>query len=979
MQGDFSRLTFDRKKHYSAVLHQQGRVLLDADLNEEHAIQEYLERVEATDVIGHSGTPKSEPGFGLSTPDFKHLKIGPGRYYVRGTLIENEADVDYTAQLDLPSPPPIANLLTNDVKLGLVYVDVFQRHVTWLDDPSIRDVALGGPDTATRLRTTWQVRILPLQSVTLNSSQQTQIETNLTAQKQQIEIIATTTDESARAAARTELQRLITENAERLAGFGIRCDMTSTEWQKTTTAPTGRLLVGTGTVSGSGDPCDVPPGAGYLRGENQLYRVEIHSIRNTGERPDVTFKWSRENASVLTTITAVGNVNTGTQSGTDLLVGTTGRDDNLSLVRTGWVEYVDDDVELSGTPQPLIKVGDFNKATGKVSLDTPITVNFAKHPKLRRWEQTGTATANGVAVNAADGTWVPLESNLQVQFTAGSYRPGDFWLIPARAATGKPEFPTTAQLPLGVQHSFARLGFVYRFKEDVHVLLDCRKRFPPLTAIAATDVSYNNSACSMPGVRNVQEAIDHLCKRTGGGTCTLTATPGPGWQRVFDQVPENGDAQVCLTAGDFVLDEPVNITRKRFLKITGAGGATRLIARKGETTLAFDRCQNVSVSDLSAEASEVNQDNREDAEGLNGTLVFRSCDVVDVERVTARCGHAAIPGTTCILVLNEAREVANLAQGRGLARVRQCRLLAGHAQIGLMVGNAARIHVEDNVILLQGQKPDRLSVRATRGNAPLRNEVRRILVSDLQEGPSRGGDNRISLQFPQTNINFETNPELIATKFWDEARNVSPPEGVDSVQEAFEWVNKVADAVLDKPATIPRFAGWFEKIVVSEDRSAMLQGILVGGEATDEVRVLNNTIVSATEGIQIRLNRNERASSDKVATASGNTVTSVRPPTLTRVARGMLVVNSPSLLISNNTLRMERLFSTQHLGTDGMEVSGQFGKRMLVRENSVIGYSGGISIEPANAVAPALWMVAENLAIVRSRNPAVLQVNNVAP
>ena len=38
MPGDYSRKTFDRKKHYRGVLMQQGRVQLDADWNEQLAI-----------------------------------------------------------------------------------------------------------------------------------------------------------------------------------------------------------------------------------------------------------------------------------------------------------------------------------------------------------------------------------------------------------------------------------------------------------------------------------------------------------------------------------------------------------------------------------------------------------------------------------------------------------------------------------------------------------------------------------------------------------------------------------------------------------------------------------------------------------------------------------------------------------------------------------------------------------------------------
>ena len=55
MKGDFTRLTFDPRKHYTGVLKQQGRVDLDADWNEYVEIRDYLSRTEAQDVIGLCG------------------------------------------------------------------------------------------------------------------------------------------------------------------------------------------------------------------------------------------------------------------------------------------------------------------------------------------------------------------------------------------------------------------------------------------------------------------------------------------------------------------------------------------------------------------------------------------------------------------------------------------------------------------------------------------------------------------------------------------------------------------------------------------------------------------------------------------------------------------------------------------------------------------------------------------------------------
>ena len=58
MKGDFSRDTFDSKKHYSRVLMQQGRVQTDADWNEQQAITGVIaKKPTTTDIIGACGAP----------------------------------------------------------------------------------------------------------------------------------------------------------------------------------------------------------------------------------------------------------------------------------------------------------------------------------------------------------------------------------------------------------------------------------------------------------------------------------------------------------------------------------------------------------------------------------------------------------------------------------------------------------------------------------------------------------------------------------------------------------------------------------------------------------------------------------------------------------------------------------------------------------------------------------------------------------
>src|SRR5256885_1118942 len=157
MPGDFTRFTFRPRKHYRNVNQQQGRVALDADFNEQGEITAYRSETEALDVIGRAGAPKHEPAFTISIPNGTpsgDFSLGPGRFYVDGILCENDTEILFTEQPDLPG----TTTLTTPGRYA-VYLDVWQRELTALDDPEIREVALGGPDTATRTKTTWQVRI----------------------------------------------------------------------------------------------------------------------------------------------------------------------------------------------------------------------------------------------------------------------------------------------------------------------------------------------------------------------------------------------------------------------------------------------------------------------------------------------------------------------------------------------------------------------------------------------------------------------------------------------------------------------------------------------------------------------------------------------------------------------------------------------------------------------------------------------------
>ena len=168
MKGDFSRLTFDTHKHYAGVLHQQGRVWLDADWNEEVFNRLHHLQQETNDIIGVCGVPEPGSAFQISPPgpnaapdDFQISggKGALGRCYVNGLLCQLDASTSYLSQPDLLKPPRISMPTPGADVNAVVYLEVWQRLITYLEDESLREVALGGPDTATRLKTVAQVKV----------------------------------------------------------------------------------------------------------------------------------------------------------------------------------------------------------------------------------------------------------------------------------------------------------------------------------------------------------------------------------------------------------------------------------------------------------------------------------------------------------------------------------------------------------------------------------------------------------------------------------------------------------------------------------------------------------------------------------------------------------------------------------------------------------------------------------------------------
>src|SRR5579885_117276 len=167
MGADRARKSFDPKQHYRSVVMQQGRVTLEADWNESQSIFGEELRHETLDIVGPAGTP--DDGYRIivsgtaPTPPFD-FSVSAGTMYVGGLRLVLDAPVQYSNQpdwLDHGGDPDWIMPASNPPNNEFVYLLVREQEVSAVEDSALREVALGGPDTAARTRMIQHIVRLP--------------------------------------------------------------------------------------------------------------------------------------------------------------------------------------------------------------------------------------------------------------------------------------------------------------------------------------------------------------------------------------------------------------------------------------------------------------------------------------------------------------------------------------------------------------------------------------------------------------------------------------------------------------------------------------------------------------------------------------------------------------------------------------------------------------------------------------------------
>ncbi len=499
---DASRGDDDRRKHYTRVMMQQGRTFTDYDWNQSEWLDNEAHRRTHVDVIGPFGSPDAgfrirNPRFAGGRPDFE---IEAGTLYLGGLRLELEAAATpetYLAQQDWLLPPD-ADLDVNipgGERFDLVYLEAWQQPVCAVEDASLFEPALGGPDTTTRLRNTHRVRVRPNAGFGECADAWNRLK-----QQWQDDHLGT-----------------VNEQHERVPDIRL------------TVTYTGAAL--------PDDLCSPAVAGGYLGAENQAIRVQL-------TRPG-TFTWGFNNAAPLYRVALL--------AGNQVQMLTEPKD-QYHWPRTGqvvellpWSAVLPNGQKIAAMSGHLARVGEsFDPDSGLFTLaaatapppgfglawqsrpDAGELGEPAPYFYLRVWDR-GDDRVSPPEIPFTDATPVALgTTGLVVAFTGPDRVAEDHWVIAVRPETPNQVVPWELEegmLPHGVRRFFAPLA-VIRWQSaggqlQGQVVHDCRKTFRPLTDLdGCCTFTVGDGIRSRGDFNSIEEAVGNL-PPAGGKICVL--------------------------------------------------------------------------------------------------------------------------------------------------------------------------------------------------------------------------------------------------------------------------------------------------------------------------------------------------------------------------------------------------------------------------------------------------------------------------
>lgn len=435
--------------------------------------------------------------------------LSAGAYVVDGLTVRALTAMTADAQPFLPDPAAAA---APGPGRYLIYLDLWDRGVDALEDPSLADAALLGVDTVIRADTIWQVRSAPV------------------APDIAVEAAMAGLGDAARGG--LSIWRAPTP-APRQGNGLLRVEIHHSGWTDSATLTEARraaLLEGTladratGVVavpdSGlmPGAPVRVypggaaEPGAGWLTQVAQVVpgQVVLASVPDALAAgpvrllPIASFKWSRNNATMSFPLTSVQQATDDQGNPVAIALLSSAGLNGFEVGPGDWVELTDRTTALMARPGRFLQVRSRQADLLRIVLDgwtdpLPFTPDPAAQCRLTAWSQRRYWHVEaGEQAPAGDAPWprpvgaekLEIDPGVWVWFDGDrTYRSGDYWTAPLReesqdiAGWQRDGETAVARPPQGVNHHLAPLALL-RVEPWAIAATDLRHAFPSLRQLA---------------------------------------------------------------------------------------------------------------------------------------------------------------------------------------------------------------------------------------------------------------------------------------------------------------------------------------------------------------------------------------------------------------------------------------------------------------------------------------------------------------
>ena len=577
---DISKSAFIPQKHFAGTGHQQGRIITDDDLNENERIHNEDMRRSRVDIIGGFGSP--DAGFLIENARLNKGKIDftihNGSLYLGGLRLEMDAlknqgkletyllQKDWLDQTEKEQKPLNPNEIPTVGQFDLVYLEAWQQDVCAVEDASLFEVALGGPDTTTRIRNMRRVKL----ARNIGFSDCADAWQTLTQ------------DWEAKHFGK------INEQFERIRDAHLTVDFDNSSLPE--------------------DLCTPSVIGGYLGAENQAIRVQL---TDSG-----TFTWGFDNASPLYRVTAATDSN----GITHITMLTQPKDQNHYPLSGQVVEILPWSAVLSNGEKVATQSGFLSKVTVSydsdthlLSLSSPIPTGFGEEWKsrddksdletpqyhaqekatspffyMRVWDRQSDTTSPA-EIPFTVGKPITLgNTGLTIKIEGTDLLKEDYWIIAARPDTPQRVVPwelETGMPPLGVRRFFAPLAIIkwsWITRQETlvgEVIHDCRKTFRPLTdQECCCTYTVGDGIHSKGDYNTIEEAVRNL--------------------------PEDG-GKVCVLRG--IHQANVLIRNRKNIRITGCGEHSLVQPHQklfDKPLFTIQGCENIEIDNLTLVAIE---------------------------------------------------------------------------------------------------------------------------------------------------------------------------------------------------------------------------------------------------------------------------------------------------------------------------------------------------------------------------------------